>query len=179
MLVSAVQQSELAMHECVLSHFSHVQLFAVLRTVACQAPLSMGFSGHKYWSGLPCSSLGDLPNPEIELISLVSPALAGGFFTTSTSVEALNLPHDTAMPLLGIYPEKSEVAQSCPTLCNPMDCSLPRFSVHEIFQANLEMGCHFLLQGIFPTQGSNLGLPHCRQTLYRLSHQGSHTLRKS
>ena len=33
--------------------------------------------------------------------------------------------------------------------------------------------CHFLLQGIFPTQGSNLGLPHCRQTLYRLSHQGS------
>ena len=35
------------------------------------------------------------------------------------------------------------------------------------------MGCHFLLQGIFPIQGSNPGLPHCRQTLYRLSHQGS------
>ena len=35
------------------------------------------------------------------------------------------------------------------------------------------MGCHFLLQGIFPTQGSNLGLPRCRQTLYHLSHQGS------
>ena len=35
------------------------------------------------------------------------------------------------------------------------------------------VGCHFLLQGIFPTQGSNSGLPHCRQTLYRLSHQGS------
>ena len=35
------------------------------------------------------------------------------------------------------------------------------------------MDCHFLLQGIFPTQGLNLGLPHCRQTLYRLSHQGS------
>ena len=35
------------------------------------------------------------------------------------------------------------------------------------------MGCHFLLQGIFPTQGSNRGLSHCRQTLYRLSHQGS------
>ena len=34
-------------------------------------------------------------------------------------------------------------------------------------------GCHFLLQGIFPTQGSNPGLPHCRQTLYHLSHQGS------
>ena len=36
-----------------------------------------------------------------------------------------------------------------------------------------EVGCHFLLQSIFPTQGSNLGLPHCRQTLYHLSHQGS------
>ena len=35
--------------------------------------------------------------------------------------------------------------------------------------------CHFLLQGIFPTQGSNPGLPHCRPTLYRLSHQGSHS----
>ena len=35
------------------------------------------------------------------------------------------------------------------------------------------MGCHFLLQGIFPTQGLNPGLLHCRQTLYRLSHQGS------
>ena len=35
------------------------------------------------------------------------------------------------------------------------------------------MGCHFLLQGIFPTQGSNPGLPHCRQTLYHLSHQGN------
>ena len=38
---------------------------------------------------------------------------------------------------------------------------------------NTGVGCHFLLQDIFPTQGSNLGLPHCRQTLYRLSHQGS------
>ena len=38
------------------------------------------------------------------------------------------------------------------------------------------VGCHFLLQGIFPTQGSNLGLPYCRQTLYRLSHQGSLSL---
>ena len=40
------------------------------------------------------------------------------------------------------------------------------------------MGCHFLLQGIFPTQGSNQGLPHCRWMLYRLSHQGSHILLK-
>ena len=40
-------------------------------------------------------------------------------------------------------------------------------------QEYLWVGCHFLLQEIFPTQGLNPGLPHCRQTLYRLSHQGS------
>ena len=67
-----------------------------------------------------------------------------------------------------------EVAQSCPTLCDPMDCSLPGSSVHGIFQAIvLKKDCHFLLQGIFLTQGSNLGLPYCRQMLYRLSHQGN------
>ena len=66
------------------------------------------------------------------------------------------------------------VTQSCPTLCDPMDCSIQGSSVHEIFQARvLQWGCHFLLQGIFPTQGLNPGLLHCRQTLYLLSHQGS------
>ena len=60
----------------------------------------------------------------------------------------------------------SEVTQLCPTLCDPMDCSLPGSSVHGILQARvLEWGCHFLLQQIFLTQGSNPGLPHCRQTL--------------
>ena len=47
------------------------------------------------------------------------------------------------------------VAWSCPTLCDPMDCSLPGSSVHGIFPGkNSEVTCHFLLQGIFPTQGS-------------------------
>ena len=68
----------------------------------------------------------------------------------------------------------SEVAQSCPTLCDPKDCSLPGSSVHGIFQAIvLEWTAISFSRGIFPTQGSNPGLPHCRQTLYRLSHQGS------
>ena len=53
-------------HVCMLSHFSCVQLFATLRTVACQASLSMGFSRQAYWSGLPCPPPGDLPNPEYE-----------------------------------------------------------------------------------------------------------------
>ena len=55
-----------------------------------------------------------------------------------------------------------------------MDCSLPGSSLYGIFQAkNTGINCHFLLQGIFPTHRSNLGLPHCRQTLYHLSYQGS------
>ena len=67
------------------------------------------------------------------------------------------------------------VTQSCPTLCDPMDCSSPGSSIHgDSPGKNPRVGCHALLQGIFPTQGSNPGLPHCRQVLYRLSHQGSH-----
>ena len=65
---------------CVCSvTFSHVQLWAILWTVAQQAPLSMGFSRQEYQSGLPFSSPGDLPDPGIEPESLMSPALAGGF----------------------------------------------------------------------------------------------------
>ena len=56
--------------------------------VALQAPLSMGFSRQEYWSGLPFPPPGDLPNPDIEPASLMSPALVGGFFTTSTTWEA-------------------------------------------------------------------------------------------
>ena len=49
-----------------LDLFSHVQLFATIWTVACQAPLSMEFSRQEYWSGLPCPPSRDLPNPGIE-----------------------------------------------------------------------------------------------------------------
>ena len=73
---------------CVLCHFSRVRLFATLWIIACQAPLSMGFSRHEYWSGLPCPPPGDLPDPGIRPASLMSPALAGSFFTTSATWEA-------------------------------------------------------------------------------------------
>ena len=93
---------------------------------------------------------------------------------------------------------ESEVAQSCPTLSDPMDCSLPGSSIHgqeywsgchclciQFFafpwtvayqtpqSLNTGLGNHFFLQGIFPSQGSNPGLLYCRQILYHLSHQGS------
>ena len=69
---------------CLLSRFGHFLLFAILWTVACQAPLSMGSSKHNYWSGLPCPPPGDLPDPGIELASLIFPVLSGEFYTTST-----------------------------------------------------------------------------------------------
>ena len=64
-------------------------LKAILWTVACQASLSMGFSRQEYWSGLPYPPPGDLPGPGMEPTSLMSPALEGGFFTTSATWEAL------------------------------------------------------------------------------------------
>ena len=59
-----------------------VWLFVTLWTVVHQASLSMGFSRQEYWSGLPFPSPKDFPNPRIKSVSLVSPALAGRFFTT-------------------------------------------------------------------------------------------------
>ena len=64
----------------------------------------------------------------------------------------------------------ASVAQSCVTLCGPVDCSPPGSSVHgDSPGKNAGVGCHALLQGIFRTQGPNPGLPHCRWVLYHLS----------
>ena len=64
------------------------------------------------------------------------------------------------------------VTQSCPILCDPMDYSPPGSSLHgDTPVKNTGVGCHFLLQRIFPTQGSNPGLLHCRQILYLLSYE--------
>ena len=65
-----------------LSHFSCVQLYATLWTIACQAPLSMESSRQEYQSRLPFPPPGDLPDPGTESVSLAFPELAGRFFTT-------------------------------------------------------------------------------------------------
>ena len=65
-----------------LRRFTCVWLFVILWTATHQP---MRFSGQEYWSGWPCSTAGDLPAPGIEPASLTFPALAGGFFTTSTT----------------------------------------------------------------------------------------------
>ena len=76
---------------------------------------------------------------------------------------ALNLPPNLTLLLLFFLFLK--VIQSCPTLCSPMDCSPPGFSVHAILQARILewVAIGFLLHGIFPIQGLNPGLPHCGQ----------------
>ena len=72
-----------------LSHFSHVQLFVILCTVARQASLSMGFSRHEYWTEFLYLSPGDLPDLGIKPMSLASPALAGSFFIPRATWETL------------------------------------------------------------------------------------------
>ena len=133
-----------------LSCFSHVRLFVTPWTVAPQAPLSMGFCRQEYWSGLPCPSPGDLPDAGIESLSLVSPALAGRFFTTSATRKwsDIKVVSDSLWPH-GLYTSWNSPGQ------------------------NIGVGSLSLLQGIFPTQGSNPGLPHCRLILHQLSHEGS------
>ena len=76
------------MPACMLSRFSCVRLFVTLWTVVYQAPPSMEVSGEEYWSALPCPPPGDLPESGVKPESLMSPALAGRFFTTSATWEA-------------------------------------------------------------------------------------------
>ena len=85
----------------------------------------MGFSRQEYWCGLPWPPLGDLPDPGIKSTSLTSPALEGRFYTISATWEA----HSKYEWVI--------VIQSCSTLCNSMDCSLPGSSVHGILQTRI------------------------------------------
>ena len=80
----------LSMCAGMLSHFSCVQLFVTLQTIACQDPLSMGFSRQEYWSGLPWPPPGDLPELRIEPEALTSAAMASRFFTTSATWAAFS-----------------------------------------------------------------------------------------
>ena len=88
------------MHACMLNRFSHVQLFETLWIVAHKAPLSMGFSKQEYWSGLPCSPLGDLPNPRVKLASPMTPVL---------EADSLPLSHQRSP---GIFIESHEVCET-------------------------------------------------------------------
>ena len=124
-----------ALHLCMLSCFSCVQLFVTLWTIACQASLSMGFSRQEYWSGLPCPPPEDLPNPEIKPMSLTSLALA---------------PLASSGKLSSAF-QFSPVAQSCPTLCNPMNQSMPGLPVHHRLPEFTQIHVHCVGDAIQPS----------------------------
>ena len=150
------------------SRFCHVQLIATLWIVAQEAPLFMGFSRQEYWSGWPCPPPGDLPDPGIEPTSLMSSALAGRFFTSSTTWEAHTL--------------------SCfnhAQFCDHVDYSMPGSSVHGILVSHpvnicwmwvtllvLNIGCTLETPEMF----LNLPMPaaHCRLIKFKLPWMGWH-----
>ena len=97
---------------CVLSRFFRVWLCATQWTLAHQAPLSMEFSRQEYWSGLPFPSPGDLLDPGIEHVSLESPALAGGFFTTEPLGKPFVSSDNSQMNLLLVKWDINKYAQN-------------------------------------------------------------------
>ena len=129
-----------------------------LHSIAYTTRSGSGTAAGGHWSPFgPCCPLSPLASFSQRLKPLVSI-----YFIPKLSLSPSH-------PIL----KWSEVTQSCPILCDPMDCSLPGSSIHGIFQARiLEWVATFLLQQIFLTQELNLGLPHCRQMLYHLSHKG-------
>ena len=150
-------------------------------TVAHQAHLSMGFFRQEYWSGLPFPSPGDLPDPGMEPTSLMSPALAGGFFLSLAPPGKSSSCSSSSKQLVCVFSGLSCGEQfeldACMLSCFVLSDSL---GPHGLQPArllcpwdspgkNTGAGCHAYLRGIFPTQGWN---PHScvsftdRQVLY-------------
>ena len=125
----------------------------------CQAPLSMGLSRQEYWSGSPCPPPGGLPDPGTKPLSCL---LCRQILYYQCLLEN---------PEQGIRCKKIE-SQSRSDVSDS-------FQPHGLYSSwnslgqNTGVGSLSLLQGIFPTQGLNLGLPHCRRILYQLSHKES------
>ena len=118
--------------------------------VARQAPLSMGILQARILEWVAMPPLGDPPNSGIEPT-----------FPASLAWQADSLPLSHWRNPRSTLCYYSLVAQLCLTLCNLMGCSPPGSSVHGIFPGrNTRTGCHFLLLGVFLTQGSNLCLLH-------------------
>ena len=104
---------------CMLNRFSHVWLFAMPWAIACQVPLSLGFSSQEYWSGLPLTPPGDLLYPGIESVPLMPSALAGGFFTTSTTWEA---PLKTEVTITSLVTKRSALLSRTICTLSPQIC---------------------------------------------------------
>ena len=110
-------------HICVLSCISYVQVFAAPWTVAHQAPLSMGFSRQEHWSGLPCPPPGDHPKPcLLHILHWQAGSLPRKLKTWPFGEHIwVAWAHSLSDP----FSQFSSVAQSCPTLWDPMNHSMP------------------------------------------------------
>ena len=128
--------------------------------VARQAALSMGFPRQEYWSEWPFPPPGDLPHPEIGLVSLPS---LGHWQADSLPIRHLDNPINHGHSSSVSHSVVSDSLQPHGLL--PMGLLCP----WDFPGKNTGVGCHALLQGIFPTQGLNPGLLHCRPTLYGLN----------
>ena len=133
---------------CILSCFSHVRFFVTQWTVACQAPLSMGFYRQEYWCGLPFPSLGDLPDPLTQGSNL--PFLCLLYYRWVLYLWATGKP---------AYMYISSVAQSCPTLSDPMNCSMPGLPVHHQFPEFTQIHIHWVGDAIQPSHPLSSPLP--------------------
>ena len=100
-----------------LSCFSRVWLCEIPWVVSCQAPLSVGFSRQEYWSGLPCPSPGDLPDPGMESPSFVSPTLAVGSFITSATWE--DRKYNREILCIYLVHGNGNILISCSTISQP------------------------------------------------------------
>ena len=118
---------------------SHAGLFVTLWSGACQAPSLMVFPRQKHWSGLPFPPSGYIPNPGIKPKSLASPALAGGFFTSCDSWEAL------------LFLQFSSVTQWWLVLCDSMDCRTPGFPVQHQLPELSQIHVHWVGDAIQPS----------------------------
>ena len=145
---------------CLLSCFRPVQIFETLWTTVCQAPPSMGFPRQEYWRGYQ--------------------GLVQGIFLTqgSTHVSYISCRRWAgSLPLAP--PGKPQTLPVCLSVCESCSVVSDSLQLHGLYSPwdspgqNTGLGSLSLLQGIFRTQGSNPGLPHCRQILYKLSHKGS------
>ena len=166
----------------------------ILWTVACQAPLSMGFSRRERWSGLPFPSPEDLPDPGIEPTSPESQAdsLPTGLWGKSYhlcywkwKLLSLVLLFSTPWTIQSMEFSRPEYWSGQPfpspgDLPNPgIETRSPTLQVDSLpaepqgKPKNTGVGSLSLLQQIFPTQESTQGLLHCRRILYQLSYEGS------
>ena len=128
-----------------------VWLFTTLRTIARQAPLSMGFPRQECWNGLPSPSPENLLNPGTEPKSPVSPALQADSFIIEPPGKPTVITSTSHKSNGNWRSLDSSVIQSCPTLCDPMDCSTPGFPVLHHLQELAQPHVHCISNAIQPS----------------------------